>query len=87
MKKDVQLICFGRAIRKLRKEKDLSLKQLAKKTGIKASTLSRAERGLSEMGFLSYLDLQLFFECDLKLKTDNEWMELQHKSALELVQE
>ena len=62
---DIELMKLGSHIRKLRKEKKLTISALCYKNGLEPSTISRIEKGLVEPKFLTLLNIAKAFNLTL----------------------
>ena len=63
---DKELIILGERIKRLRKEKDLTLENLCYKNGLEPSTLSRIEKGNVEAKYLTLVKIAKAFNIELK---------------------
>ena len=62
---DKNLITLGNHIKKLRKQKGLTLSALCYRNGLEPSTVSRIEAGLTEAKYLTLLKLANAFNMSL----------------------
>ena len=62
---DIELMKFVSHIRKLRKEKKLTISALCYKNGLEPSTISRIDKGLVETKFLTLLNIDKAFNLTM----------------------
>ena len=72
---DDNLIILGNHIKRLRKQKGLTLSALCYRNGLEPSTVSRIESGLTEAKYLTLLKLANAFNMSISefLKIDNNF--------------
>ena len=63
---DNELLILGKRIKRLRKDKGLTLENLCYKNGLEPSTLSRIEKGRVEAKYLTLLKIANAFKLKLK---------------------
>jgi transcriptional regulator with XRE-family HTH domain len=87
---------IGTKLRELRNERDESLEDVARKTGLSRSLLSRYERGLVDPGLKALTNLVRYFNVSLDwlfgftedrrpINTDNPLSELTEAKQLEVI--
>ncbi len=62
---DIELKKLGNHIKKLRKERQLTISALCYKNGLEPSTISRIEKGLVEPKYLTLLNIANAFKLTL----------------------